>query len=126
MTTRSYESAPATSWNRPPSYHNHRGKRSSRHSDYQTSDCISGVFVWPTPGVSVAKASTGIEFRIVHSNTKGGNKWLDGPSTTANTSYPARLSGLIREISLADSVMASYRSQFCCRFSQNSGVVPRS
>lgn len=45
---------------------------------------------------------------------------------SGDRSYPARLSGLIREISLADSVMASYRSQFCCRFSQNSGVVPRS
>src|SRR5512145_1275522 len=27
------------------------------NSDYQTSDCISGVFVWPTPWASAASAS---------------------------------------------------------------------
>src|SRR5512133_874258 len=56
MTSRSYESAPTTSWNNLPVNTTTEASVPASNSDQETSDCISGVFVWPTGFASAASA----------------------------------------------------------------------
>src|SRR5512133_3525592 len=57
MINRSYESAPTTSWNNLPVNTTTEASVPASNSDQETSDCFSGVFVWPTGFASAASAS---------------------------------------------------------------------